>query len=167
MRSKITTLIFGSILACNAQAATWYGFAGAGTDKAAYFFDKDTVVKESGSVTIWIKYVKEENSPDKDGSYATSLKFRYDCKRRTSQALIAVTYDKDHNHLKTFSSNPPPSPDEIIPGSVGESMWKIVCDPAFPNQKDGAYAKVGDNDVFAAAKRLFILYSDANDPAPK
>lgn len=166
MRKTLIPLLIASALTSSVHAATWYGFSSVGSDKTAYFFDRDTIVKEPGSVTIWIKYVNEENSPDPDGSYATATKYRYDCKHRTLQALISVTYDKNQNHMRTISN--PAKPTEAVPGSIGEAAWKVVCEPTFPNQKDAPYAKVGDNDIYSAAKRLFSLYNTLyNDPAPK
>lgn len=155
-------LVLGSLVLGNVQAATWYGFTVTRGAHSIIFFDMDTVTKQPGSVTLWLKTVKSERWPESDGSYSYAGKSVYSCSKRTSTTLVEVSYDKDKQHLKTNSNASKPS--DIIPGSLGEDILKVVCASDFPNLKSDNYAKVGGNDIYAAAKRLM----DAeDDPAPK
>lgn len=159
---KLVIAILGAMCASTATAATWYGFTTAGSDDAAFFFDFESATRQADSATLWVKYVNREDKPDQDGSYATATKYTYFCKNRTYQAATQVTYDKNHNHMKTYSA--PGKIADIVPGTVSESIYKAVCAPDFPSKKSNYYVPVGDNDIFAAAKRLL---DGRNDPAPK
>lgn len=150
------------MIAFNVQAATWYGFTGARGDHSIYFFDLDTVIKQPGSVTIWVKSVRSEKWPDSDGAYSTASKDTYSCTNRTVQTLVEVNYGLDQRHLSTKSK--PGKASDIIPDSVAETIWKTVCMKGFPDSKSKDYVRVGDNDIYAATKRIL----DAeDDPAPK
>lgn len=162
MSLKTVGLILGLLFTGTGHAATWYGFSTVATNNAVIFFDADSVVKKNGTVAIWIKYVNEEQSPAQDGSYASAYRTNYSCTNRTTQSTTAVLYDKNQNVIRTWSGTP--TPDAVVPGSVGESILQLVCSPSFPNPKSNDYALVGDNDIYAAAKRLFSL---RYDPAPK
>jgi len=162
MPKKLIAFILGSAFTCGANAAEWYGFASVGLVKAAYFFDWETIEKRPGGITMWLKAVNKESLPDSDGSYSTATKFTFDCKKRTMQQLIEVLYDKNRDHIRT--STRVMQAVEVIPGTTGEAALKVVCAPDFPNKKAQLYAKVGDNDIYAAAKRLLVI---SDDPAPK
>jgi hypothetical protein len=162
MRKAVMGLILGSLAFSNLQAATWYGFTEARSQHAIFFFDLDTAVKQSGTVTLWVKTVNSEKWIDSDGAYAIANKDIYACTKRTVQSLIRVRYGKNQEHMRTDSD--PGKAAEIIPGSVAETIWKIVCAPDFPNLKSKEYVRVGGNDIFAAAKRIM---DEEDDPAPK
>lgn len=162
MRTKLAFLILGAMLVCNAHAANWYAFTSVGNDNAVYFFDWDTAVKQPAAITIWIKYINSENAPEKDGSFATATKYNVDCKRKTMQAMIQVTYDKNQIPMETL--NTPGRPFESAPGSIGEALVHNVCATDFLNKKSDKHLPVPNNDIYGFAKTFFTL---RNDPAPK
>lgn len=162
-----TSIILVLLFATEASAATWYTFAKDYSDTALYFFDQETVIRQSDTITIWIKYVNDQTAPDTDGSFATARKSTYNCTKRTIQALTTVTYDKAGKFIRTF-------PDagrvaDAIPGSVGEGLLKTVCAPDFPKNKSGdLYFPVDGNDIFKHTSNYFEYQRLKNtDPAPK
>ena len=159
---KIAAFIFGSVFVATASAANWYAFTGNSTNNAYYFFDKDTIVKRPGGITIWIKSVYDVNKNQTDGGYAYANKYSYDCKKRLAQNLTLVKYGKNREHIATYSQASPPA--EVVPGSVGEGLLTSVCAPDFPNDKSNDYVKIKDNDIYSLAQYLF---DTSNDPAPK
>lgn len=159
---KVIAFIFGSVSVITASAANWYGFTGTGTNESFYFFDKDTIIKRPGTITIWIKSVDDINKNNANGGYSYSSRYIYDCKKRTSQNLTLVKYGKNQEHMATYNRDAPPA--EVIPGSVGEGLWKIVCASDFPNDKSEDYIKIKDNDIYSASQKAF---DTINDPAPK
>jgi hypothetical protein len=162
-----STLALACLCAAPTFAANWQIFAATNSDKAYFFFDSDTVVKQGDAVTVWIKYVKDQSFPDSDGSYATAMREIFTCSKRTTQVLTSVIYDKTGNFIKTYTN--PGKPEEIIPDSVSEGMLKAICTPDFPKNKSrDLYFPATDNDVFKHAASLFDWRREKNtDPAPK
>lgn len=159
MIARTVALTLGLTFGAAAHAATWYAFSTISSNDTTYFFDLDTMTKKAGAVTIWVKYINADNAPDPDGSYATALKTVYVCPSRTAQVTTSVTYDKKQNMIRT--NDTPSKASEVVPGSVGESIFKTVCAPDFPNAKTASYTRIPDNDIYAAARRMV-----APDPAP-
>jgi hypothetical protein len=164
---KVISFTILTLFPMTLYAANWFALNNVVTTKTVFFFDLDTVVKNGDQVTIWTKYVNDTNSPDSDGSYSTAQKVTYFCRNRTAQALSTSIYDQYGQFMR---SNDIPSPiTDIVPGSIGESIWKIVCKSSFPkNEAGGDYYRVKDNDIFAYTKVYFdYLRARNNDPAPK
>ena len=161
------TLALVSLCAAPTFAANWQIFTATNSDKAYFFFDSDTVVKQGDAVTIWIKYVRDQSFPDSDGSYASAMREVYTCSKRTFQILTTAIYDKTGNFIKTYSNSGQPS--DVIPGSVADGMLKAICTKDFPNNKSGdLYRPATENDVFKHAASLFDWWREKNtDPAPK
>lgn len=161
MRKRLAGLIFGAIFMCSANAATWYAF-NVRTDDAFIFFDSESLIKQSGSVAIWLKYVSPNKTPRSDGSYSSAYREIYSCTKRTQQILTKVLYGQDRNPISTFNGFGPVT--EIAPETLGETILKAVCDPGFPNAKSPYYVLIGDNDIYAAVERNV---TPRDDPAPK
>jgi hypothetical protein len=159
---KLFIAFVGLTFASMASGATWYGFPTVGNGKAAYFFDRETVVKQAGSVTIWVKIVNRDNMPDPDGSYATASKLRFNCGEQTISTITEVAYDQQQNHIRTKSDFAKPA--EVVPGSVGDTVNKIICSSGFPSKTSNLYVRIGDNDIYSAARRFL---GTSNDPAPR
>lgn len=159
MRRKLTALFLASTSAFNAHAATWYVFKELVRPDTIYFFDWDTVVKEKNTISVWIKYVNSDRKPEKDGSFSTSAKWKFDCKKRTMQGFTIVTYDKDHALINTNSTASQPF--EVVPGSVGESALEVICAPDFFNKNSTRHFPVPSNDVYSFSKTYFSIPDDA------
>lgn len=162
MRTKLVSVVVGSMLAFSAHAATWNVIKTIGGERSVFFFDADSLVKRSNGVTIWIKSVQADDAPDKDGSYATAMKYNIDCNKRTLQALTMVTYDKTQAPIHTIRKALDPA--EAVPGSIGESLVQMTCAKIFPNKQAVDYTAVPGNDIFTFTKAFFDI---KNDPAPK
>lgn len=114
----------------SANAANWYVLTTVSGPTNIAFFDFDTIVKSKNTVTIW---VKNYFSPGKGVDW-TADKSIYFCKSRTHQLLAAtLAYPNGHN----TSDNKPGKIQEVIPGSHGEALLKIVCSPDFPSAAGG------------------------------
>jgi len=158
-------LLFGSSICGSSAFASSWNFTSVGNDETRYFFDAETVEKTRDITTLWVKTV-QVNRPDTDGSWASALRWRINCVKRTIQGLGYSTYDKDGKFIKSSSSAL--LEDAVIPDSTGEAMLKIACEPNFPRDTSGVkYLKIDDNDVFAATRRYTESRKSQIDSAPK
>lgn len=133
-------------------AATWYIFREAIGSKTVYYFDADSVLKRGSNVTVWIKSV-QLNTPKKDNSWATAQHSTYDCSQRTVEMQSYANYDKYGKFLYSGDIAKFGKVD-VIPDSVGESIFQGVCAPEFANSESPLYLKIIGNDVFAFTKSL-------------
>jgi hypothetical protein len=160
-------LIFGLLMVASTSniASTWNVLVNAGNNESLYFFDADSVDKVREITTIWIKTVRT-TSPYNDGSWATALRWRFNCTKKTVQTLSMSNYDIDGKFLKSY---PEPSKEEsVIPDSNGDIALKVSCQPDFPRNKSGRdYAVIADNDVFRATREYVEYMKSRKDMAPK
>jgi hypothetical protein len=160
-------LIYFSIFSANVNAATWYGFSHAWTDNVSPYFDKDTIIKSNGTITLWIKWVFNPVIKRTDGVYAYAEKVTYICGSKKHQRLFSSEYDSNNEFLRSYPK--PRDPEDIIPGSLGEDISKIICTPSFPQliPNEAAYKLEGVGVIDDA--RIFYEKRAAakNDPAPK
>ena len=169
MKKQLLMIAIVCSWAADAGAATWYGITAAITDREMYFFDMDTVLVRSSSVTIYIKSVNDQSSPDSEGSYARAEKTTYECSDKTFQVHSLSTYDKTGNLIKTATSTA--RAEHLNSGTVGEAILRTVCMPGFPKVGVGIlYYRAIKNDVFAHAAWYFERERKralTPDPAPK
>jgi hypothetical protein len=156
--------LLASLASTLAIASNWH-FAWVGNKEIRYFFDAESIEKTKEAITVWVKTVKTSQA-DSDGSWATALRWRFNCSKKTIQSLSMSLYDKDGKFLRSSQGSNADEP--VVPDSTGEAMLKIVCKPGFPNDKSGnEYFKVEDNDVFRATKTYVDLLGSQIDSAPK
>jgi len=150
-----------------APRATWYVFTNISDPRVLVFFDLDTVVKNSGSVTIWQKTVYEPNSPDQEGSRSIAQKVVYSCSDRTTQVLKASLYDESGQFVRAVTTSG--SAEEIVPDTSAEAVLETVCRSDFPESASmGSYVAVKDNNIYAFAKAFFdFVATKRNEPAPQ
>jgi hypothetical protein len=155
-----------SALSFNANSSNWNAFETQWAGKSIIYFDKDTVVKKNGTVTLWIKL---RNNPDfiLDGYYGYANQTRYFCGKNQSQFISESKYDLAGNYMRTYFA----SPDVIVPimpGGQTELLYPIVCDKTFPNNMDNlSYSKVTRENSTAAVLALYIdRKKNKADPAP-
>ena len=148
-----------------AAASTWNIVIGGWTEHQVFFFDADSVVKQGEFVTVWLKYVKT-GEPDKDGSWSSALRTKYDCSKLTMQTLSVSAYDKTGKFVEQY-----PDADkvrEIVPDSLGAKLLVVVCAKDFPNDVSGnIYSEIRNNDVYAYTKGLLEYLASKRDLAPK
>ena len=164
MKRRILPVALCSLLTSPVFASTWH-FVWVGNDEVRFFFDGDTVERNREITTVWIKTVRT-NQADGDGSWASALRWRMNCSKRTIQTLAWSSYAKDGKFLK---SNSNPAPEEpTIPDSTGEAILKIACEANFPRDTSGEkYFKLEGNDVFQATKNFVEYRKTQMDVAPK
>jgi hypothetical protein len=149
----------------NASAATWNTFAPVGTSNALFFFDADTVQRQGDTISIWVKYVNL-TKPDTDGSWATATKYDFMCTKRKTQLISQSIYAKDGGFIRSYPKAPQAA--EVVPDTVMEQMYNIVCMKDFPKSKlRDNYFPVRDNDIFAHAKRFQEYVESQKDEAPQ
>lgn len=165
--TRIRTLVVFSLLlsaAASAFASSWH-FTWAGNNETLFFFDADTVEKNREITTVWVKIVRT-NRPDTDGSWATAVRWRMNCTKRTIQTLASSDYDQDGKFMKSYPN--PGKETEVIPDSTGESMLKIACAADFPkNKSNKEYFKIDNNDVFQATRNYIEYVKSQKDTAPQ
>ena len=166
VRTTIRSTIFGVVLTAPVlvMASSWH-FAWVGNDETRYFFDAETIERNRDLTTVWVKTV-QVSRPDTDGSWASALRWRFNCTKRTVQSLGWSTYDRDGKFIK--SSSALSEEGAVIPDSTGEAMLKIACEPTFPRDVSGIkYFKLEGNDVFQATKNYAEMRKSQMDNAPK
>jgi len=164
MRKKLT-LIFLLAVSVSAAASSWNFISAVNSDSSYYFFDADSIQRESGNILIWVKNVRK-TSPDSDGAWATAIRYKIDCRQRNFQNMGASDYDYNNNFIKSYPkvglvTVPPPD-------SIGEGIINVVCKSNFPNDKsaNADYVRILDNDVFAATRRILDAVNGRIDKAP-
>ncbi len=124
-------LVASSLVATvNAQAAQWWGFTEVMSDHVMTYFDAESLTHQGQSVNVWVNFIYNNAFRKADGPARLMQKYRYNCKAHTAQVLQSTFYSPTGEI--TGSSNAPYDPDDVIPGSIGESMYKAACTPGFP-----------------------------------
>ena len=150
---------------CGSASASTWNFLWVGNEDTRYFFDADTVEKNRDITTVWIKTV-QTTRPDDDGSWATALRWKINCTKRTIQALAMSLYDRDGKFIRSINTIGQES--AVIPDSTGEGVLKIACEPNFPRDTSGSkYFKLDSNDVFQATRNYVEMKKSQIDSAPK
>lgn len=158
-------LAFSGLVINPATASTWNVFNHAFNDDTLFYFDADTVQKQSDTVTLWLKYVKLIKA-DSDGSWSTAMKYTLTCSTRKYQVFASSTYDKDGKFMASNSN--PGTQKDITPDSLIEEMHKVSCQKDFPKNKSREkYFPVDDNNIFAHSKRYVEYVESKKDAAPQ
>jgi len=145
----ICLLAVGSV----ANAASWYTFSDVVNDYKMYFFDANSVEKKEGNVTLWVKYVNNDQ-PDNDGSYSTATKLVFSCAAKTYQELNSSIYDKDRKFMRSYPT--PGNVNQLQPNTLVGVMQEVICMPNFPKDTSGKYYfPVKDNDIYSHAARYY------------
>lgn len=136
------------------STSQWFHFTRTGSSVARWYFEARTITRNADGVTIWLRYVKEPNSPDSDGSFSTAQQTDIKCAAGAVQVLTYVLYDKDGRFMRTLPQPSPPFTPN--PGTVMDSVRRIVCAPGFPGEPgQGGYEPLGDLDVTSHASRFW------------
>lgn len=123
-------LIFsrGNALADEPSTGRWLylGENGSGTPVSV---DKETIVKNDGRVTVWLKFSITDatrSSSMKPTTTEVKVRARYKCEEMTVTTLAVEQHD---NLGRSLSSVQLSSPEEkaIPPDSVNEVVWRGLC----------------------------------------
>ena len=120
----ITVTLFSMIIgpAAQAEKLVWYSRSETGT---VLFADLDSIRRDGDIVFVW-NYM--DASKDKSFAWRTAKhRYRFDCYHETFDVAAYVNYSATgkvlgSNSWSYWENNP------VIPGSVTELLFKIVCD---------------------------------------
>ena len=165
-KTRKILLAFSLLVASSTStiASTW-NYMNVGNETSRYYFDSDTVEKNREITTLWVKIVRT-TSPDKEGAWASAVRWRFNCSKRTIQILTMSDYDKDGTFMKSYPNST--KEDAVIPDSTGEGVLRIACQSDFPrNKSDKDYFILKNNDVFQATRNYVEYKRSQIDEAPK
>lgn len=168
---KTTILKILFLVACGstsyANAADWYGFNKIYTDTEGWYFDKSSIVKGGGNITLWTKMVVDKKSQRSNKTYSAAIRRTYFCSEKMTQVLFETYYDLNNNFIESDST--PGKKTSPIPDTIGEDLMKVICTPNFPNESSSKdYYRVSSGDIFSDNQVFFNRRRDEkNDPAPK
>lgn len=123
MKKMVVAGVCGLLFAGVVHAAEWWPVESGSS--SVWFIDRPSVKTVSGSKIFWVRQEFKSASEGDELKYSV-MKWAAHCKSNTIQALSFVDYAADGHVIKS-GSKPAPSADEIIPDSVGESMYKVIC----------------------------------------
>lgn len=93
-----------------------------------FYIDKDFYKYNNNlkTVDVWDKTTKKKLF--EDGYYTQSKTLtKYSCENKSAKTLAFVNYNESGETLKS-STKPEGEFSLIFPDSVGETMWRVVCD---------------------------------------
>jgi hypothetical protein len=151
-------LLAGLLIGTTAKASAWY-MLWSGNNERRFFFDAESIERNGGQITVWIKTVKT------DLTGASAVRWRASCAKKTLQMLTWSDYDGQGKFIKSGSGT---DEQDVIPDTMGDVLLKIVCEPNFPKDTSGkSYMRAFDNDVFLTTKRYMEIERANTDTAPK
>ena len=159
-------MLAASVFVCaDVHAATWFWFSNYQSDTSLIFFDRDSVTRDHNVVTLWTDWVYSNEYAPSEGVQSEKNKVSIDCRMRTRKLLVSITYDKDGKVIDSFEHTAKSI--DVVPDSVGEKLFKVVCSSGFPKKPSVAlYFEVWKNDPIGLAAAMFESMRRAKaDPA--
>jgi hypothetical protein len=136
MGKQILVAIILSLITCPSWAASWVQVA---TDSSGsiFYIDKTSIQKNGGLVTYWMKVLqKNTHKIPSENTYIRGSKVWYLLKRTSQQCSNnVVAYPVEQTIYyglqgQVLSSNESfYSPSEPAPGTVGEIIHNVLCNP--------------------------------------
>ncbi|WP_373322440.1 surface-adhesin E family protein [Vogesella indigofera] len=105
------------------QAAEWWPVGGASS--SVWFIDRPSIKTVSRSKIFWARREFKQGSENGEAKYVL-IKWAAHCNSNTIQILAFLDYTASGTVIASVSK--PAAADEIAPDSIGESMYKILCD---------------------------------------
>ena len=98
-------------------------------DEYDSYVDTTTIRKNGNLAKIWEMEDYKTGQNDGDGVYLSEKsQWEYDCQNETERFLSFVTYSGNMGGGKAISSDTyNKSAFPVVPGTLGEIMWKIAC----------------------------------------
>jgi|LauGreDrversion4_2_1035121.scaffolds.fasta_scaffold477564_2 hypothetical protein len=122
--AKLLIAIIGLCLgsAAFAEDLVYYGTGSTGTE---YYYDAETIRKFKGDIVyVWMT---ADESKNKTVPYRRAMvMWRFNCSNETSGSLSFIAYRADGT-VADSSSTTSPEMTPIIPGSMNQKLFKIVC----------------------------------------
>ena len=124
---KLLLTLLASLLVTGSAWAEWLKV---GESDAIYaYIDLATIRKDGNIVRVWaINDLKQRN---KDGELSTRIRAEFDCKQERQKYLSLSTHSgrmASGTTIYTYDfARSPANWSEIPPGSIGETVLKIVC----------------------------------------
>ena len=90
-----------------------------------YYYDIESIKRNGDRLTVWVMV---DESKNKSVTYRTArLKWMVDCSDETLGLMLFAYYRANGTLFRTQSTNYPDMT-PVIPGSVGASLFKSVCE---------------------------------------
>ena len=89
-----------------------------------YYYDADSIRRDGSTVLVW---THDDASKDYSEKYSISKRrLKFDCYNESWDLVSWVEYDRSGN-VKNSNSSGGTGMEAIVPGSVGEVLFKIFC----------------------------------------
>lgn len=122
---KMRTFLLAGLLALApmAHAAEWY-LLDLDKNGVARFYDQSSIRNVSGTRLGWTQVVYADKAV-KNGVKSLKLRYAAHCGSNTIQLMSGVTYNTNTEVIYSFQQ--PRDASEIIPDSVGEAVFNLLC----------------------------------------
>jgi len=117
------------MLATMAGAANAEWIKTVSNDDLDIYVDPSTVHRAGNKAKVWELY-NYDSSQEANGKRYLSLKIQneYDCKEPRLRSLAGVGYTRKMGEGDVrFTDNEPEKWAPIVPGTMGEGVWKLIC----------------------------------------
>jgi len=124
---KKTILMFALAMAASTANAEWIKVVS--NDQLEIYVEPSTVSKVGNITKIWELY-NYDSSQALNGKRVLSVKMQneYDCVEPRLRSLAGVGYARKMGEGDVrFTDNEPDKWGPIVPGTMGEGVWKLVC----------------------------------------
>jgi hypothetical protein len=122
---KAIFILLATVASSNATAA-W--IPASVSEAGTTYIDTATIRRAGDKVQMW-ELMDYKIVPDKDHPYKSMRKqTEYDCKERQSRLLFASSHSERLGNGETVTTVAKASNwMALVPGSVGEMLWKVAC----------------------------------------
>ena len=122
---KTIVLLVGSLILYNSATASYWMLIDS-NDEYSVYLDRESIKRENNTVKFWLKWEFKKTQLLMKIKYITMNQYYIiDCREKTSDSTNLVAYDSDGEVV--FSKNYPIHMEPIVPDSISESWFKLLC----------------------------------------
>lgn len=130
MRKAILMLLLA--IMSNSAMAEWVGINS--NDEFTYYANPASIQKSSSNAKIWIMFdYKDAQASEETGRYyfmSVKQQNEFDCKASDMKKNSFSMYSQNMGAGKlVYTSSKPTEWEPIVPDSINEYLWKVVCTP--------------------------------------
>lgn len=140
MKKLIVASFVGLAIAGAAQASEWKPVDS--TNDTVWFLDTSSLISVSGSRIGWVKVVQREGSLGLNGTKTSMNKYAAHCKTRQLQVLSWTDYQANGKVINSASK--PTESSEVVPESIGETLFDAMCNQQSPARKRSVVKDTGE-----------------------
>ena len=122
---RLSAIFLGLLMATGTASAEWVQIGE--TDSSNFYIDPATIRKDGNLRKVW--EITDLKQRSKDGAMSVRVRTEYDCKNERFWTMSLSDHSEPMAGGETLNSFTYRDRDwrETPPGSVGETMLKIVC----------------------------------------